>query len=580
MPRIAVVDERLCFPLKCNIECVRGCPINRVGKDCLYLYDRKKAKAKGHDGAIEQAPVHVTKREYSREERENGLAEVDPELCTGCGICPKVCPFHALTIINLAEAKPEDLVYSYGYNSFGLYRLALPKKGLTAIVGENGCGKTTNVRLLAGLLEPQRTPTKEIEEFFRGGRGSFVVKPQELAAPKESKSVGELLEGVDESGRLADLVKLFDLEKLLQRSLGQLSGGELQRVVVAAALARDKENYFLDEPFSFLDYVYRIRLTEFLKEHFSEKRVLLVDHDLSLLSYVCMQSYILYGRESAYGIVSQVYSTDRAVNMFLEGFIGPENVRFRDEAISYRQYPESEHKREAYSIGAMEASKGAFVVRNPSQISLLEGEVVGIAGPNGIGKSALCESVFLHSSGRAAFKPQLLDRSHQLVGESLSASGIFPENALKTMDLRRLEFLRQSDLSGGQLQRLKVFECLNQEKSLYILDEPTNMLDASARITLSKVVRERAQGLSAVLVVDHDLEFLYNTVDRVVVMEGVPAVEGRVAGIFDKDEGIRMLMRQFDLSYRRDGESRRLKLNKKGSKKDAELKGSGKYIER
>ncbi|MFH1200605.1 MAG: ATP-binding cassette domain-containing protein, partial [Candidatus Micrarchaeota archaeon] len=561
MPRIAVVDERLCFPLKCNLECVRGCPINRVGKDCLYVYDKVRGKPKS-DGTA-QAPVHVTKREYTKEERQNGLAEVDPVLCTGCGICPKVCPFHAITIINIAEAKPEDLVFSYGFNSFGLYRLALPKTGLIAIVGENGCGKSTNVKLLAGILEPQRKPSKEIEEYFAAGRGSFVVKPQELSVPKETKTVGRLLEGIDEAGRLAGLAKLFDLEALLERKLEQLSGGELQRVVIAAALARERETYFLDEPFSFLDYAYRIRLTEYLKENFMEKRVLLVDHDLSLLSYAASQAYILYGRESAYGIVSQVYATDRAINMFLEGFIAPENVKFRQNAISYKAYAEGEQKQPLYEIPEMEVRRGTFKANNESAFSLMAGEIVGVAGPNGIGKSAICTEIFEKSAGKAAMKPQLIERQNKAVGESLAGGDLFSDAAVKAMGLRRLEFLKESDLSGGQLQRLKVFECLAQDKPLYILDEPTNMLDAAARITLSKVLRDRATGQHAVLVVDHDLEFLYNTADRMVVMEGTPAVQGRIAGVFPKDEGIQMLMKQFGLSYRRDVDTKRLKLNKK-----------------
>lgn len=575
MPRIAVVDERLCFPLKCNLECIRGCPVNRLQKDCLYLYDKRKGKKDER----EQAPVHVTKREYSKEERENGLAEVDAELCTGCGICPKVCPFHAITIINVAEAKPEDLVYSYGYNAFGLYKLALPKKGLVAIVGENGCGKTTNVKLLAGQLEPQGRPSKEIGEYFKHDRRKVAWKPQELSVPNERKTVGELLEGIDEAGRLPELIELMDLGKLLGRRLDELSGGELQRVFVVAALAREKDAYFLDEPFSFLDYAYRIRLTEHLKENFSEKRVLLVDHDLSLLSYVCRQAYILYGRESAYGIVSQVYATDRAINMFLGGFITPENVRFRKEEISYKQYAEAAHDKTVFEIGETTVKKGSFMARNESVIPLLEGEVVGIAGPNGIGKSALCEKIHADSNGKTAFKKQLLDREPKLVGESLSAEDLFAENALKALDLKRLEFLKQTGLSGGQLQRLKIFECLSQEKPLYILDEPTNMLDAAARIKLSKVLRERAEGERVVLVVDHDLEFLYNTADRLIVMEGEPAVEGRVAGTFGKEEGVQRLLRQFGLTYRRDEQTHRLKLNKRGSRKDTELKGSGRYVE-
>lgn len=576
MPRIAVIDPKLCQPLKCNLECIHGCPINRLGKDCLYLHDKRHAA----EGSLKQAPEHITKREYTKDERENGLAEIDPDLCTGCGICPKVCPFHAITVINLAEAKPEDLVFSYGYNAFGLYKLAVPRTGLVALVGENGCGKSTNLKLLAGKLEPQRFPTKESEEYFKKRDEKQVVwKPQELSALKDERKVESVLQAIDEGKRLEELETVFDLKRLYGKSLSQLSGGELQAVFVAAALLREKETYILDEPFAFLDYAYRIRLIEYLKERLADKKVLVADHDVSLLSYVCPQAHLFYGTSSAYGIVSQVYATDRAVNMMLEGFIGPENVRFRREPLAYKHYLEEKHKTKLMTLGKTRLERGKFFVENELEIPLLDGEIVGVAGPNGVGKSTWMQSIYEQNAEKVGLKPQLLERDENLVADTLQPRDLFAESYVRQMDLKRLEFLKSSDISGGQLQKLRIFEALNQDKQAYLLDEPTNMLDVNGRIVLSKMLRERVKEGRCVVLVDHDLEFLFNTVDRVIVMEGQPAVRGRVKGVYDKFDGAKVLLEQFNLTYRRDIDTGRLKLNKRGSQKDEELKKNRNFIE-
>ncbi|MFH1257745.1 MAG: ATP-binding cassette domain-containing protein, partial [Candidatus Micrarchaeota archaeon] len=557
MSRIAIVDRNLCNPLKCNLECMRACPSNRLRKECTFLVNKKTGEK------------HIDfKYEYSKEIKSNSVAFIEPSLSQGCNICAKACPFHAINVVNLPEAKKEELVYSYGKNGFQLYKLAIPRTGIVAIVGENGVGKSTNLKLIAGKLAAQKFPSKEIKEYFEKLKpDALVYKPQEISGMGEKRKVCELLKHVDERKELGKLKEIFDLDRIWERELQQLSGGELQKVVVCAALLREKETYFLDEPFSFLDYVYRIRLINYLLENFQQKKVLIIDHDISLLSYLCKQSYLMFGEPGAYGIVSQVYGTDRAINMFIEGYIGPENMRFREERIAYKHYMGETHRKKLMEIPKMEMKRGEFVVKNPSAIQINEGEIVGIAGKNGIGKSTICRRIFEEHPTTAAFKEQILARENDIAGKYFEKRDLFSENYLHQMKMRKLEYYNIEKLSGGELQKLEIFRALNQEKALYILDEPTNMLDVSSRILLSKVFRERVAADRAVLVVDHDLEFLHNTVDRLIVMEGESGKHGEVAGIFDKDEGVRMLMAEFDLSYRRDTDTKRLKLNKKGSKK-------------
>lgn len=125
MTRIAVIEKEKCHPYACgDFLCIRVCPINRTGKECIV---------KGEDGR----------------------AKINTELCTGCGICPKRCPFEAIHIVNLPEALNKDPIHRYGENGFHLYNLPVPIFGkVVGILGVNGIGKSTAIKMLAGVLKP------------------------------------------------------------------------------------------------------------------------------------------------------------------------------------------------------------------------------------------------------------------------------------------------------------------------------------------------------------------------------------------------------------------------------------------
>ncbi len=542
--RLAVVDANLCRPDKCQLECISVCPVNKLDQECIQL-------SEGREIAVISAP-----------------------LCTGCGLCIKKCPFHAISIVNLVAPVEEKLVFSYGENAFKLYGFPLPEKGVLGVLGDNGCGKSTAVRLLDGRIKPQRYYSKEVELFFAHLPG-LVVKPQELAAAKLG-TVGSLLSKIG-GNLLPELKRVFDLDDLWNQKLEHLSGGELQRVFVSAALAKDKELYVLDEPFAFLDYAYRLRLVQYLREHFSEKRVLLVDHDLSLLSYACDGALLFFGEPGVYGIVSQPYATDRAINQFLDGFLEGENVRFRESPLRFKRHTFGERNEPAAILEKTKLTKGSFHIENPLDLTLFAGEVVGVVGRNGIGKSTLV--THYAKTLDAPLKPQILERSDDLVLSSLKSDTPFQMRFVNEMGLKKLEFYPVSQLSGGELQKVTVFTALAPAGKLFVLDEPTNMMDVRGRVALSRLLREKAKEDCAVLVVDHDLEFVLNTVDRLLLIEGVPSKHGKVAGVFEKDDGVARLLTDFDLTYRRDPKTDRLKLNKVGSQKHRELKESGKFVE-
>ena len=143
--RVAVLDKELCQPKKCGLECIKYCPVNKSGADCIVLNE------------------------------DTNKATIDEDICNGCGICVKVCPFDAITIVNLASELKTDKIHQYGMNSFRLYKLPTPKKGeVVGLLGRNGMGKSTVVNILSGILKPnlgnyeQPPEWDEILKYYKG----------------------------------------------------------------------------------------------------------------------------------------------------------------------------------------------------------------------------------------------------------------------------------------------------------------------------------------------------------------------------------------------------------------------------
>jgi ATP-binding cassette subfamily E protein 1 len=125
LTRIAILKEDRCKPKKCRQECKKSCPVVKTGKLCIEVSSASK------------------------------VAYISEELCIGCGICVKKCPFDAIEIINLPKDLEKDTTHRYGVNTFKLHRLPVPRPGqVLGLVGTNGIGKSTALKVLAGKLKP------------------------------------------------------------------------------------------------------------------------------------------------------------------------------------------------------------------------------------------------------------------------------------------------------------------------------------------------------------------------------------------------------------------------------------------
>ncbi|ADV65536.1 ribosome biogenesis/translation initiation ATPase RLI [Desulfurococcus mucosus] len=598
MVRVAVVDRNYCKPDKCSLECIRFCPVNR-GR-------RKKAIELSGD---------------------NKYVVISEDACIGCGICVKKCPFHAISIVNLPDELEKTLVHRYGENMFKLYNLPAPRTGsILGVVGRNGAGKSTSIKILAGQLKPNlgnySSPPDwdTVIKYFRGtelqayftklasGEVKAVVKPQYIEAARRilKGTVRELMVRADERGLWREVVDELNLSHLLERRVDELSGGELQKFLVAAVLVKNGNAYFFDEPCSYLDIRERIRVANVIREFsdYARNYVVVVEHDLMVLDYMSDNIVVVYGEPGVYGVVSKPYGTRTGINHYLKGYLPAENMRIREDELRFRiQVQERKTETGAYPVLKWDAmvfqyeSSGFRLTVEPGDA--YTGEVLGILGPNGVGKTTFLkllnreaeplEGAVLISAEKISVKPQELSPrvfSEETVMANLKSaspatldpsSWIYHE-LVRKLGLNRMLERRVDELSGGELQKLAVAVALARDADLYFLDEPSAYLDVEERISVAKTIRRivEEKGKTA-LVVEHDLLVQNYISDRVMVFLGKPGVEGHAHSPVSLREGFNRLLRELDITVRRDSESGRPRINKPGSVMDREQKARGEY---
>ena len=587
--RVAVLDQELCQPRKCGLECIIYCPVNKTGGECII-----------------QRP-------------DDGKAVISEELCTGCTICIKKCPFDAIVIVNLAQEIGVDKIHQYGVNSFRLYKIPIPKEGtVTGIVGRNGMGKSTIINLLSGNIKPNfgnydkelgwdeiltKLSNIELRKHFEKIQSKSLrtsIKPQLVyLIPKVFKgTVSELLKKYDERGISDLLIEELSLKYSLDRDLSTLSGGELQRVAVAVAAAKDAEYYFFDEPSSFNDIYQRLAVGRVINNLAKEgKTVMIVEHDMSLLDYLSDNIYITYGEPGAYGIVSSLQSTKVGINNFLEGYIPTENVRFRDKAYKFDISSITETVLSSSPIveyTALTKTLGQFSL-TVDKGEIHEGEVVGIVGANALGKTTFMRMLAgiekidkgsLDTTVRISYKPQYLNQDIDGDVRSLIYStngGPFEgttveEHVFSPLGIKKLYDKSIKGLSGGELQKVAISLSLIRPADVYALDEPSAFLDIEDRITFAKFIQRftKSNGKSA-LIIDHDIQLIDLVSDRLVMFEGIPGINGTGTSPTTKEIGMNNFLQSLSISFRRDETTGRPRVNKDSSRLDRQQKTDGNY---
>ncbi|MDE1853695.1 MAG: ribosome biogenesis/translation initiation ATPase RLI [Thaumarchaeota archaeon] len=586
--RIAVVEPDLCQSKKCGLECIKECPVNINGQECIVL-------------------------------AENKLALISEELCIGCGICIKVCPFDAIDILNLSEELKTDKIHQYGVNSFRLFRIPTVRKGqVVGLVGRNGIGKSTALKILAGQLIPnlgdydgkaswdsvlQYLSGREMKEHFEkiaDGEMRVSLKPQAVYRLPEAwkKEVHLLLEQMDERKSMDRVVDVLNLREALRKKVPDLSGGELQRVAVAAAALKDADLYLFDEPSSYNDVYQRLAVSKLIRDLAeSGKSVLVVEHDIAFLDYVTNYVQVIYGEPGAYGIVSGLYASRTGINALLDGYLPQENVRFRDHAVTFGQRAagetvESEEVVAHYtklgkSYPSFKLAVGAGKING--------GTILGVVGANALGKTTFLKMLAgeekpakgtVHVDAKVAYKPQYLSSEFDGTVDEFFMSSlgtkysdpVLQDSLAVPLRMEKLLARRVGELSGGELQKVAIVATMAQETEVYALDEPSAFLDVEDRFVVARAINRmvKARGKAAV-VIDHDLQVIDIVSDRILVFSGEPGVSGEATPPLSKEDGMNEFLKLVGLTYRRDVNTGRPRVNKPGSKLDRDQKEKGAY---
>lgn len=539
--------------------------------------------------------------------------------CPPCLIRAKLCPDDAVKIINLPEELDTDMIHRFSLNGFRLFRLPAPRKRqVVGILGPNGIGKSTAIKLLSGSLRPnlgdwESTPPdwdEIISMFPRGelrdylglvsqGEVTISTKPQHIdKLPKVfDGEVRGLLSRVDDRNELETFASELGITHILGRKLGDLSGGELQRVAICATLLKEADVYFFDEPSSYLDIYERMRMVLILQALAERgKRVLVVEHDLAILDVLCDLVHIVYGDKGGYGIFTPSRSTRTAVNAYLDGFLVEENVRIRDKPIRFLKHYErvSEQGNAVLEWGDLEKKLGDFTLTT-GKGAVHRSEVVGVVGPNATGKSTMIKILagemdydagWVSDGASISYKPQHItadfDGSVQLwldteIGPKWR-SGEFNVTVIRALGVDKLLPKRVKKLSGGERQAVAIAICLGREADLYLFDEPSAHLDANARMVAAKAIRKTMEiNEKSAFVIDHDVYFIDIVSDSLLVFEGEGAVHGSAKGPFRLREGMNRFLQSVNITFRRDHDSKRPRINKPESRKDREQRSDGDF---
>jgi ATP-binding cassette subfamily E protein 1 len=589
--RIAVLNKDFCKPNKCSPygekPCIKYCPRVRTGDKTIVL-------------STDEKYVIIT---------EN--------LCSGEGICIKKCPFKAINIINLPDPLENQITYRYGPDQFSLFRMAIPKKGkVLGLIGQNGIGKSTMLKILSnelrlnlGRFDNNIPDWKEIIDHFKGselhqyfvdlkeGKLNIVYKPQNITIIPQyvTGRVIDLLKKNDTEDNLNQIAEKLNLTEILERDISVLSGGELQRVAIAAAYLKNGDVYLFDEPSSYLDVSERINMAKLIRSlSANDKTIIVVEHDLAILDYLSDYVSVLYGEPGAYGIISHPQGVRVGINIYLNGYIKDENVRFREESITFHERPPQDSLYSSgdviFSYEDVKVSLGNFKF-TASGSEIHSGEIIGILGPNGIGKTTFVNAIanIVNSNLQGNMNGEIENKlnvsvksqyikfdDNRIVSDLITEikmathlSQSYKKRLINSLKLERIKERNISELSGGELQRIAIAKCLSTEADIYLLDEPSAFLDVEMRLQVAQLLRKSIEELKkSGFVVEHDIITQDFIADSILVFDGTPGLEGNAQAPQNLRDGFNMFLKMMGITFRRDSITKRPRVNKSGSNKD------------
>jgi len=498
--------------------------------------------------------------------------------------------------------------------------------------GPNGIGKSTIMNILAGKLLPnfgnlKETPT--LDTVAKNFKNNFMrqlyldledrsvkiaYKEQVLRIlfdRYEGKTVKEILEACVETPPefTKEIFKALDIYPIQNRFLKQCSGGELQRFAIALVLLQNADIVLIDEPCTFLDVKKRIVLAELLQKkahnRFNSTRrnaIAVVEHDLTILDYLSDSVQLFYGEPHVFGVVTTLKSTKNGINSYMDGYLKTENIQFREQAIGFKKSVSDRdwsNNIEYFHFFDIDKSfPGGFSLHVSGGV-VYQSEILGIVGENGCGKSTFAKLLIgeikpdkedmqmIDRELIISYKPQYITKDFKGTAKefimNFSQNYDFSEGTMKLiyepLGADGLFEKRIEDLSGGELQRVYISACLAKRADLYIMDEPSAYLDVEERLKVSSVIRSctKARGATGICV-EHDIQICDALADRLLLFTGQPGVKGYTIGPLGKRDGMNEFLKILDVTFRRDEENGRARINKKGSSLDLEQRANNEYF--
>lgn len=604
--RIAIINADLCKPNKCQHQCKKKCPPNLAGKLCIEIED---------------------------------IAKINESLCIGCNQCVSRCPFHAIRIVNIPSQIANNLVHSYGENLFKLYRLPNPKSGkIIGIIGPNGCGKSSILNILSGVILPNFdsddtdkaiTPEEvlkkvrglELQKYLTLLYGKYDKYGKKLTINYKRQNIMSLVKKQNSNLKVKDciikykdsdtydkIVTTLNINNIMDNNIITLSGGELQKVVIATTLMKKGDVYIFDEPSNYLDIEYRIKVANLIKDLSApDKYIFIVDHDLSILDFTADHVHIMYGDPGAYGVTSSLYTTLEGINIYFDGFIPADNIRFRKEPYKLNdmcgiEIEENSKVGNTYTLINYDEKTVEFDNFN---LKIKEGNITNdvnmiiLLGKNGVGKSTYLTQMEKNLGLNVSYKQQMKDTFaintvgkitvqellYNQIKESMTSS-IFISDVVNLLGVNKIFDKKVKKLSGGEKQRLNLTLCLGTKSDIYLIDEPSSNLDIEYRFTATKVIKRFLLHNKKIgFIVEHDVLMAISLAkeqnSKIIVIEEVNNENGikycETSELLDFNTGINKFLKSIDTTFRIDVNNKRPKINKLGSVLDSEQKLNNVY---
>lgn len=560
-------------------------PLNRSGKEGFHVTD---------DGEL-----HIDEHKVMREHR----------------IIQNKIPNDSIEIVELPSASGTE-IHKYGKNGFRLFELPIPENGqIVGLLGRNGIGKSTILRILAGELEPNMgnpTTTPSFEKLLENysntrleshitelvnDNAKVVYKPQMVSESlmQDDVTVREFLSSRDQ--KVSSISEELSLDSIIDSKMSSLSGGERQRVYIAGTLLTDADTYLIDEPSSFLDIGQRFKVSELIKDYIRDQdsKCIVVEHDLAVLDMISDHIHVIYGEPSNFGVTSKRMTSKQGINDYVTGRLSRDDIQIRSYKIEFRDSVEGKDSvlgSPRFEYPSFTKSFENFTLETQSG-KIHDNEVVGIVGENALGKSTFAKvlsgelepnNTELNLDISFSYKPQYPESSSSNTVDGVLSKvtniydGQFQNHVYNPLDIDPISDSRIKDLSGGEIQRVSIAVCLAREADVYLLDEPSAYLDVETRSNVATSLRRYARNSSKpVMVIDHDLFVIDRIADNIVRFDGEPSKNGTANSPVNVEDGMNKFLSDMDTTFRRDGDTNRPRSNKKGSQMDREQKRNNNY---